>query len=54
MTVMLMAGLDGIYRKIDPTAEGFGTIDEDIFKWTPERRAIIKKLPTSLNESLDS
>jgi glutamine synthetase len=42
------------YRKIDPTAEGFGPIDEDIFAWAPERRAKMKTLPTSLNESLES
>ena len=49
---MLMAGLDGIINHIDPTAEGFGPIDEDIFSWTDERRAAIQKLPTSLEEAL--
>ena len=49
---MLMAGLDGILNKIDPTAEGFGPIDEDIFTWSAEKRATIKRLPTSLEEAV--
>lgn len=51
---MLMAGIDGIRNNIDPTAEGFGPIDENIFSWTPEKRATIKSLPTSLEEALKS
>ncbi len=51
---MLMAGLDGILNKIDPTVEGFGPIDENIFNWTPEKRATIKSLPTSLEEALNA
>lgn len=51
-SAMLMAGIDGIQRKIDPTSAGFGPIDEDIFTWSPERRASIKGLPTSLEEAL--
>ena len=51
MAAMLMAGLDGVRRQIDPTAAGFGPIDQNIFDWTPERRATIKALPTSLKEA---
>ena len=51
MAAMLMAGIDGIRNKIDPTAEGFGPFDEDVFSWTPEKRATIKGLPTSLTEA---
>lgn len=51
---MLMAGIDGIQRKIDPTSAGFGPINEDIFSWTPEKRASIKGLPTSLEEALQA
>ena len=54
MAAMLMAGLDGVRRRIDPTAAGFGPIDENIFDWSPERRAAIKGLPTSLREALDA
>ncbi len=51
---MLMAGIDGIRRKIDPTREGFGPIDDNIFAWPAEKRATIKSLPTSLDEALKS
>ncbi len=51
MAAMLMAGLDGVRRQIDPTEHGFGPIEENIFTWPPERRAAIKALPTSLGEA---
>jgi glutamine synthetase len=54
MAAMLMAGLDGISNKIDPTREGFGPINENIFSWTPEQRAKIKSLPTSLSAALNA
>ncbi len=54
MAGMLMAGLDGIRNKIDPTKAGFGPIDDDIFSWTPEQRTTIKSLPTSLEEALSA
>ncbi len=53
MAAMLMAGLDGVRRKINPTENGFGPIDEDVFSWPEERRATIKSLPTSLDEALN-
>lgn len=52
MAAMLMAGLDGIKNKIDPTAAGYGPIDEDIFTCPPEKKQTIKSLPTSLSEAL--
>lgn len=54
MSAMLMAGLDGIRKGIDPTEAGFGPFDENIFTWSPERRATIKGLPTSLKEAMDA
>lgn len=51
-SAMLLAGLDGIRNQIDPTLEGFGPIDEDVFSWSPEKRATIKRLPTSLEEAV--
>lgn len=54
MAAMLMAGIDGIQKQIDPTAAGFGPIDIDIFTWTEEQRAAIKSLPTSLEEALSA
>lgn len=49
---MLMAGLDGIERKLDPSEAGFGPIDANIFSWDDARRSSIKSLPSSLNEAL--
>lgn len=54
IAAMLMAGLDGINKKIDPTKAGFGPINEDIFSWTPEKRATIKSLPSSLGGALNA
>jgi len=51
-SAMLMAGLDGVKRKIDPTRAGFGPIDKNIYD-LPEREARkIKSVPGSLDESL--
>jgi glutamine synthetase len=36
MAAMLMAGIDGIMKKIDPTAQGFGPIDVNIFSLSEE------------------
>lgn len=54
MAIQLLAGLDGIQRQIDPREAGFGPIDEDIFSWSPEKRAQIKSLPTSLEEAISA
>ncbi len=54
MAAMLMAGIDGIQNRIDPTAAGFGPIDADIFSWDEEKRAAIKSLPTSLEGALSA
>jgi glutamine synthetase len=54
MAAMLMAGIDGIRNKIDPTAEGFGPIDVDIFSLPEDKRSRIKHLPTSLGEALNA
>ncbi len=49
---ILMAGLDGIKRKLDPGPP----VDEDIYKLTPEKRRElgIKELPGSLSEAIES
>ena len=54
LAAQLMAGLDGIAKKIDPTAEGFGPIDQNIFTWSEEQRKSIRSLPTSLVEACDA
>ena len=52
MAAMLMAGIDGIKKNLDPGALGFGPIDENIFTWTDAKRATIKPLPDSLASAL--
>ena len=54
LAAQLMAGIDGIQNRIDPTEHGFGPIDADIFSWTPEQLKRIKPLPSSLKEALDA
>ena len=54
IAAQLMAGIDGIRRDLDPTALGFGPVDEDIFALPAERRAGIKALPTSLDEAMNA
>jgi glutamine synthetase len=47
-SAMLMAGLDGIKRKIDPGE----SVSENIYHMAPEKAAKIRKLPGSLEEAL--
>lgn len=54
MAAMLLAGLDGIRQQIDPTTEGFGPINENIFDWSEEKRATIKSLPTSVEGAMSA
>jgi glutamine synthetase len=47
---MLMAGLDGVAKRLEPPAP----IDEDLYELHDERKAAIKMVPGSLAESLDA
>jgi glutamine synthetase len=51
-SAMLMAGLDGIEKGIDPEREGFGPYEENIYDLPEEERAKIKCAPRSLEEAL--
>ena len=51
---ILMAGLDGILKKIDPHACGWGPYDYNLFDLSPEEQAKITGLPKSLSEALDA
>jgi glutamine synthetase len=53
-TAMLMAGLDGIERKIDPEDEGFGPHDMDIFGLADLGSKGIEAVPFSLEEALEA
>ncbi len=52
MAAMLLAGIDGVRRRLDPTALGFGPIDENIFHWPEAKRAKVRPLPDSLSSAL--
>lgn len=55
MSALLMAGLDGIENKIMPTPEnGYGPFDDNIFKWSEEKKSHLKSVPKSLEESLEA
>jgi glutamine synthetase len=51
---MLMAGLDGIQRKIDPVAAGFGPLDVNIYDLSPDEAAKVRSVPGSLTEVLNA
>lgn len=53
-SALLMAGIDGIINGIDPTKEGFGPYDVNVFELPKEERSKIKSLPKSLEEALDA
>lgn len=52
LAAQLLAGLDGIRHKIDPSEAGFGPINANIFSWSEEERATIQKLPGSMHEAM--
>ncbi len=51
---MLMAGLDGIKRKLDPRELGYGPIDKNIYDLSDAEKHEIKSAPASLSEALDA
>ncbi len=54
LSAMLMAGLDGIQRKIDPREEGFGPFDRPIGEASESDRKRIRTLPLDLDSALDA
>jgi len=53
-SAMLMAGIDGIQKQIDPIAEGFGPFDVNLYHLPEEEKKQIKALPASLDSALDA
>ncbi|GMA49874.1 hypothetical protein GCM10025857_12310 [Alicyclobacillus contaminans] len=49
---MLMAGLDGIKRKINPIELGYGPLDKNIYELSGDEKAKIRSVPGSLDEVL--
>ena len=51
-SAILMAGIDGIKNKIDPTKAGYGPYDFNLYNLSKKEQAKIKFLPQSLDEAL--
>ncbi len=49
---ILMAGLDGVKKKIDPHKNGWGPYDVNLFNLPEEEKKKLKGLPTSLDQAL--
>lgn len=51
---MIMAGLDGVIKGTDPTKEGFGPFEKNLYELPPAELAKIKSFPTTLEKALDA
>ncbi len=54
IAAQMLAGLDGIERKLDPTALGYGPFDENVDKWPEAKRRRLKDIPSKLESALDA
>jgi glutamine synthetase len=50
---VMLAGLDGVQRKLDPTKEGFGPYETNLYDLSEDALKQIRSFPTSLEEALD-
>jgi len=53
-SAIVMAAIDGIQKEADPTKNGFGPYDKDMYYLTDEDKKVVKGLPKSLEESADA
>lgn len=54
LAAQLMAGLDGIRRRIDPTAAGFGPVDVDIYHHPDAALLQLRQVPSSLRQAVEA
>lgn len=54
MSALLMAGLDGIKNKINPSDHNFGPFDDNVFNWEKSKQDTLISIPESLDEALDA
>jgi glutamine synthetase len=54
MSALLLAGLDGIKHKIDPTKNNFGPYDDNVFAWPEKKKATLASIPANLKEALEA
>src|SRR5579863_5437530 len=53
-SALLMAGLDGIRHKLEPSKHGYGPVDRDLYHMSKEEMREIRSVPGSLHESLNA
>ncbi len=53
-SALLMAGLDGIRRELEPSEHGYGPLDRDLYSLSAEELREIRSVPGSLYESLEA
>lgn len=53
-SAILMAGIDGVKNKIDPSKCGWGPFDFNLYTLSDEEKAKLSALPKSLDEALDA
>jgi glutamine synthetase len=51
-SAILMAAVDGIKNRIDPSAEGFGPYDKNMYTLTEDEKKKVRALPASLEEAI--
>ena len=51
---LAMAAVDGIERQIDPSENGFGPFDKNMYTLTEQERKTVKSLPKSLEQAADA
>ena len=51
---ILMAGLDGIKKNIDPQKNGWGPYDVNLYTLSDKEKKKLKQLPTRLDDALDA
>lgn len=54
MSALLMAGLDGIKNKIDPTQHNFGPFDDNVFNWPEKKKDALSSIPANLKEAMQA
>ena len=53
-SALLMAGLDGIRREIEPGEHGYGPVDRDLYHMSKEELREIRSVPGSLHDALSA
>lgn len=54
MSALLLAGLDGIKKKLDGKGHNYGPHDDNVFNWSEERKATIESVPVNLEGALQA